>query len=83
MKTLDQIAELYRAYRKGQDAHVQAWRATPEPFDYSNEDHIRAKIKADRICAEVVKAGNTYRDACDEFFEKREAEANHPFSGSF
>lgn len=69
-KTLDKIMELYRAYRKAQGEHTQAYREQPEPLDYNNEDHIRAKINADRICARVVKAGNAYREACDEFFAK-------------
>lgn len=70
MARLDEILELYAAYRKAQDAHLAAYKDLPERVDLYNEDHLRAKIKSDRACHETVRTGNAYRDACDEFFKK-------------
>jgi hypothetical protein len=68
-KTLEQIAEMARAYFAAKEAHYQAHRAKPEPFDFDNDDHIRWQVKTARLCSASVTTGEAYRAACDEFFK--------------
>lgn len=69
-KTLDQIADLARAYFAAKEAHLAAYKAEPKATPHDSEEYIRWEIQSRRLCSAVVTTGNTYREACDEFFAK-------------
>jgi hypothetical protein len=61
----DRIVELAKAYFAAREAHIENHRVGPKEFDHDNEEHLRWKIKGERLCSESVRTGTLYREACD------------------